>query len=141
MTGLIVVIRAYALIFLRQPFIYISSELYVLLIRAIMPIHAVAAAIQSVGVCRRDLEQESSHQLGRIILPAILLHGTFDFVLWFLDFLAGDHYSATWAMLSWGAGIFIILIGLAYFLRQTLEQRQRLARLDNESAIDESNLL
>lgn len=106
-----------------------------------MPIHAIAAAIQSVGVCRRDLEQESSHQLGRIILPAVLLHGTFDFVLWFLDFLAGDHYSATWAMLSWGAGVFIMLAGVAYFLKQTLDQRKRLARLDNASAIDESNLL
>lgn len=106
-----------------------------------MPIHPLAAAIQSIGVCRRDLEQDSSHQLGRIILPAVILHGTFDFVLWFLDFLAGDHYSASWAFMSWGAGIFIVMAGLAYFMKQTLDQRKRLAGLDNTNAVDESNLL
>jgi len=106
-----------------------------------MPIHPIAAAIQSIGVCRRDLEQDSSHQLGRIILPAVMLHGTFDFVLWFLDFLAGDQYSSFWALLSWGAGAFITMAGVAYFLRETLAQRKRLEQLDRANTVDESNLL
>ena len=71
----------------------------------------------------------------------MLLHGTFDFVLWFLDVLAGDHYSTFWAMLSWGAGLFITLAGVAYFLRETLAQRQRLERLDHANTVDESSLL
>lgn len=117
------------------------SELYVLVIRALMPIHPIAAAIQSIGVCRRDLEQESSHQLGRIIFPAVMLHGTFDFSLWFLDFLAGDHYSSAWAIASWGVGLGVMLLGVAYYVKETLAQRKRLERLDQANALDDSSLL
>eukprot|EP00588_Corethron_pennatum_P027664 CAMPEP_0194325000 /NCGR_PEP_ID=MMETSP0171-20130528/28978_1 /TAXON_ID=218684 /ORGANISM="Corethron pennatum, Strain L29A3" /LENGTH=613 /DNA_ID=CAMNT_0039084007 /DNA_START=57 /DNA_END=1895 /DNA_ORIENTATION=+ len=52
-----------------------------LIARSVLPVHALAAAIQSVGVCRRDLEGDRSHQLGRIVLPALLLHGFYDFFL------------------------------------------------------------
>jgi PrsW family intramembrane metalloprotease len=63
-----------------------SMEISTLISRSIFPVHTLAAAIQSIGVCRRDLEKDRSMGLGRIILPAVLLHGFFDFVL-FLNLL------------------------------------------------------
>ena len=59
----------------------VGVELSTLAARSLLPVHALAAALQSVGVCRRDLEGDRSHRLGRIILPALLLHGSFDFFL------------------------------------------------------------
>ena len=59
----------------------IGTEVGTLIARSIFPVHALAAAIQSVGVCRRDLEGDASHQLGKIIFPAWMLHGCFDFFL------------------------------------------------------------
>ena len=57
------------------------NEVTTLLARSIFPIHPLAAALQSIGVCRRDLEGDAKVGLGRILFPAILLHGSFDFVL------------------------------------------------------------
>jgi hypothetical protein len=51
------------------------------MVRCLFPIHPLAAAIQSLGVCKRDLENDSSTQVGRILFPAWLLHGSFDFSL------------------------------------------------------------
>jgi len=59
----------------------IETEIGTLIARSMFPVHALAAAIQSIGVCRRDLEGDKSVQLGRIILPAVILHGCFDFFL------------------------------------------------------------
>ena len=57
------------------------QEIIILLIRAILPVHPICAAIQSIGICKRDLEKDESIGLGKALFPAILLHGTYDFVL------------------------------------------------------------
>ena len=71
----------------------IGTEVGTLIARSIFPVHALAAAIQSIGVCRRDLEGEKSHQLGKIILPAWMLHGCFDFFLMLSPVLMAMNHS------------------------------------------------
>jgi len=62
-----------------------QTEIIILGIRTIFPVHPLCAAIQSIGICRRDLEEDKSYQLGRAILPALLLHGFFDFFAMIID--------------------------------------------------------
>mmetsp|Transcript_5887 Transcript_5887/g.14473 ORF Transcript_5887/g.14473 Transcript_5887/m.14473 type:complete len:309 (-) Transcript_5887:411-1337(-) len=59
----------------------LDAELSTLMIRCLFPIHPLAAALQSIGVVRRDLERDPSVGVGRIILPAWIMHGSFDFAL------------------------------------------------------------
>ena len=59
----------------------LDNQISTLLARSFFPVHPLCAAIQSIGVCRRDLEGDKRYGLGRIILPAFVLHGSFDFVL------------------------------------------------------------
>jgi hypothetical protein len=63
----------------------LSTELFVLGLRSLLPLHPILAAIQSIGVIRRDVEGDESFGLGKIILPAFLIHGTFDFILFVED--------------------------------------------------------
>jgi len=62
-----------------------SAEWGMLLLRSVFPVHALAAAMQSIGVVRKFLEDNSISTVrvgaGKIVLPAVLLHGTFDAVL------------------------------------------------------------
>jgi len=71
----------------------IGTEIGTLVARSIFPVHALAAAIQSIGVCRRDLEGDASHQLGRIIFPAWMLHGCFDCFLMLSPVLMAMNHS------------------------------------------------
>lgn len=59
----------------------VGAELTTLLVRSLFPVHPLVAAIQSIGVCRREIEGDKTFRLGRIILPAVLIHGFFDFFL------------------------------------------------------------
>lgn len=70
----------------------VKTELFTLLIRSVIPVHALAAAIQSIGVCRRDLEGDRKYKLGRIIFPAVLLHGSFDFFLMVTEVLLVERH-------------------------------------------------
>ena len=60
-----------------------------LLLRSCFPLHPICAAIQSIGICRRDVEKDGT-QLGQAILPAFLLHGAFDFAIMVLGVLHED---------------------------------------------------
>merc|ERR1712161_130689 len=70
---------------LMYVFVYSTTSLGVeistLVARSFFPVHPLCAAIQSIGVCKRDLEVTKKIGIGRIISPAVLLHGSFDFVL------------------------------------------------------------
>ena len=60
----------------------IWQELMILLFRSIFPVHALAAAMQSINMIRKFVEEPQNHLgVGRIILPAVMLHGTFDAIL------------------------------------------------------------
>jgi RsiW-degrading membrane proteinase PrsW (M82 family) len=117
----------------------IANEVATLVARSIFPVHPLAAAIQSIGVCRRDLEGNRSHQLGRIILPALMLHGSFDFVLMLMALLQGADEDEDSQDLTQGineevpaliASVVIVLVGLIYYICQAEAQRLRLYELD-----------
>ena len=59
----------------------IASQTSTLAARSLFPVHPLAAALQSIGVCQRDLEGDSSIGVGKILFPALVLHGSFDFAL------------------------------------------------------------
>lgn len=59
----------------------LDQEISTLIIRCLFPIHPLAAALQSIGVVKRDIEHDRSYQVGRIIFPGWILHGSFDFAL------------------------------------------------------------
>jgi hypothetical protein len=107
-------------------------------IRALLPIHPIVAAIQSIGVVRRDLEKDTKHQLGRIILPAVIIHGTFDFGLSFIGFLAK---SAAGALAGLFFAFTVMLCGVIYYIKESRAQRERLQRLDQQLSVDQSSLL
>lgn len=110
----------------------ITVQLSILGIRCLFPIHPLAAAIQSIGVCRRDLEGDPTVGIGRILLPSILLHGTFDFSLLLLSWI-GQSYdeesnnnnnnqsntTLAWAisLLCLVVSISVVLVGLCYYFK------------------------
>mmetsp|Transcript_19027 Transcript_19027/g.46727 ORF Transcript_19027/g.46727 Transcript_19027/m.46727 type:complete len:630 (+) Transcript_19027:151-2040(+) len=60
-----------------------ENELFVLLLRSLLPVHAICAAIQAVGVIKRDFENVPA-TVAKILAPAIFLHGFFDFLQFIL---------------------------------------------------------
>jgi RsiW-degrading membrane proteinase PrsW (M82 family) len=125
-------------------------ELGVLLERSFFPVHPVLAAIQSIGVCRRDLEA-SREKLGRIIFPAVMFHGSFDFIIVFIAFIGklvgeqveeGDlQISNTAEFLSVLSCIVILFAGIYYVYTESSKQREHLIAIDRQATVDRSSLL
>jgi len=120
----------------------ILNEFSTLAARSLFPIHPLCAAIQSISVVERDVVGDKSVGLGKILFPAILLHGSFDFVLMFISGLGfinktySDDYDESEseneeAVLSFSFGIVITLMGIIYYFRQFRAQRARLKNLDD----------
>jgi hypothetical protein len=123
------------------------------MVRCLFPIHPLAAAIQSVGVCRRDLENDSTTQVGRILLPAWLLHGTFDFSLMAYSLIAkilsapesdgGTSPTRTGNMPEEPvSSLFVVycvmiipLVAVIYYFKTAWDQRDRLEALEKSIRI------
>ena len=98
----------------------------------------LAAALQSIGVSPRDLEGDCSYQLGRIILPALLLHGPFVFVLMLgslLQSVNDDSDSHPMQGIRKElppliSSVMIVLVALIYYICQAETQRFSLQVLD-----------
>lgn len=127
----------------------------VLFFRSIFPVHALAAAMQSINMVRKFVESshENGHRIGvgRIVLPAIILHGTFDAILLGINvfvetawdkYLAEnegniteeDPYNAFIVNLSaWISITAVMLIGLLWYYLQNRSQRLRLIMLEETS--------
>ena len=110
-------------------------EIPTLLMRSLFPLHPVAAAIQSIGVIRRDLEGDNSYGVGRIFFPAFLYHGSFDFTLMFLSALNKLQVfeeSSSWntPSLQMFLGWTIFVLGICYYLKEAEAQHFRLVNLD-----------
>jgi len=109
-----------------------------LLIRALLPIHPIAAAVQSVGVCRRDLEHDHSHTLGHIVFPAIMLTGSYDFILGLVNLVfnlrradgqaENDH--TPYITVSSIAVAVIVSMAFVFFMVMSKAQRRRLVDMD-----------
>jgi RsiW-degrading membrane proteinase PrsW (M82 family) len=139
----------------------VSNEIATLVARSMFPIHPLCAAIQSIGVVRRDVEKNLFWQLGWIMLPAIVLHGAFDFVLMFLELLESSNKSdpsnggsatpstddATFFDMGQGDSLPLILsvslvvVGLLYFGCESQSQKNRLEALDVAGLTDTENLV
>lgn len=130
-----------------------ASELEILLIRSLFPVHPICAAIQSIGVVRRDVEGDASFKLGRIILPAVLFHGGYDFFLMWIDFLVkrrgvyanGDDNNAydssiVGEMASFLVSAIFMAVALFYYFREGRKQRNRLIEMDRQRSLNESNV-
>jgi RsiW-degrading membrane proteinase PrsW (M82 family) len=132
----------------------LTMEVLILIARSLFPVHPIAAALQSIRVCERDLEKNSKIRLGDIILPAVLFHGFYDFFLMWIDFMdtrhgqfleaadddaveasgAGDLYSVVVSLL-------LIAVTLIYYFRESRKQRARFEAIDNQTTVDQSSLI
>lgn len=91
--------------------------------KLVIPIHSLLAAIQSIGVCSRDLEHNSR---ALMLAPAILLHGLFEYFL--LQLIARQTVERTGWELT--ASLTTALFGIAYYGYFAGRQRKRLQELE-----------
>ena len=138
----------------------LDIEVATLFARSMFPVHPLCAAIQSIGVCRRDLEKDKRFGLGRIIFPAILLHGTFDFVLMLAAYFQqrdaikegnedggeedaqnDDSEDIVSQLPSLIIGLMLVITGYNYYVVQSRAQNRRLIALDNVSTEQSSPLV
>jgi hypothetical protein len=133
----------------------VMEEWIVLLFRSIFPVHALAAAMQSVNMIRKFVEcdDDNSHRVGvgRIILPAVIMHGSFDAVLlginvfietsWdtYLEANGGNidknnppYNPIIVNIVAWVSIIFVMLSGLFWYYRENRNQRLRLILLEQK---------
>ena len=59
------------------------GELVILLVRVLMPVHVICSVLQAVNLSKVNNDEPMS--LFRLLLPAVLLHGSFDFSLFVLS--------------------------------------------------------
>lgn len=122
-----------------------GEELVMLLFRSIFPLHALCAAMQSIGVIKNFLEKEdfgpTKVGVGDIIIPSIILHGTFDAVLMILnsyvDFSEdyydqnGGYYDASQYngtllnIVGATCVVVVMLMGIYWYVRQNTLQKNR----------------
>ena len=73
------------------------GEVTVLLLRVCMPVHLICAVFQGCNVSKIVMGQESDMSLFRVLLPGIVLHGGFDFLLFVLSIVGyAEHIDSTW---------------------------------------------
>lgn len=125
----------------------LQSQITTLIAKSLFPVHPIAAAIQSIYVCRRDLEKDSSIGLGKAVLPSLLFHGTYDFAQLFISdswkrsqasqyFYSGDNQSSETVM-TLIISFAIILCGGLFYALQSRRQYDRLDQLSRSGSICE----
>jgi hypothetical protein len=130
----------------------LMQELMILLFRSLFPVHALAAAMQSVNVIRKFIEEPQNHiGVGRIIFPAVMLHGTFDAILLAITTYIEKKYDQFYEnggddenglpfnpllvnIVAWTSTISLMTIGYGWYLVQHRRQMRRLALIEAEIA-------
>jgi len=143
-----------------------SDEFFTLAMRSLFPIHAICAAMQSINVVKKYIEFDPSHSpadvelwkrrknigVGKIIFPAVVLHGFFDAVLMIIGvILSGDedesYYnegssasarSIVLNVFTWLCVITLTGLGLVWYIKQKHTQKIRLQALDEREGLDEA---
>lgn len=132
----------------------VYEEWIVLLFRSVFPIHALAAALQSTNMIRKFVEGslDNNHRIGvgRIILPAVILHGTFDAILMGINVYVesawdayleenegrigeGEPYNPrTVNFAAWLSICMVTMIGFFWYIRENRSQRERLIILEDK---------
>lgn len=139
----------------------IGVEVSTLIARSFFPVHPLCAAIQSIGVCKRDLEGDKRFGIGWIILPAMILHGSFDFVLMLAAYFAkvehikeGDESDNGTTSMPENeddqddedvdlasqlpplvCGLVFVITGYLYYVWQSRAQTKRLVSIDQNSLL------
>lgn len=120
------------------------SEIATLIVKSLFPVHPIAAAIQSLYVCRRDLEKDPSVGLGRIVLPSMIFHGTYDFLLLIITdswerghkeqyfYQEGNNINGV-AIASFCVSFFMVLAGGLHYMFSSKAQYARLRGLRGEA--------
>lgn len=132
----------------------VKSQILVLLIRALLPVHPIAAAIQSVRLCEKEVEEKRGIGLWDVIRPAVLFHGIYDFVLIWIDFMVhkngnyvdGGDYSLEQSssvsdVISITLSLLIVFGGWLYYRKQSRLQKWRLKRMDASLSRNSSGLI
>jgi len=138
---------------------HLIEEWIILFVRSIFPVHALAAAMQSINVIRKFIEnpEKNGHNIGvgRIVLPALILHGSFDAILMVVnvyvetaweDYLRrhggsipDDDEVLEWDepydplavnLAAWVGIIIVMLCGIILYVRENRLQRNRLVVLE-----------
>jgi len=138
------------------------QEWIVLFFRSIFPVHALAAAMQSVNMVRKFVETQdvNGHRIGvgRIILPAVIMHGTFDAILlginvfietsWddYLEANAGNiddengtpYNPVVVNVVAWLSITVVMLAGFLWYFRENRRQRLRLIELEEQERANQA---
>jgi hypothetical protein len=117
----------------------------------------ITIAIQSIGVCKQKLENDKNLSLGRIIFPAIILHGSYDFSIMIFNFVstlsdsknkenndnngdeqmgnddieANNSIQLIYSICAFVVSILWVTGGALYFWRESKRQKIRLEQLDS----------
>jgi len=133
----------------------VIEEWIVLLFRSLFPIHALAAAMQSIAVIRKYIECDTDYtrRIGvyRIIFPAVIMHGSFDAVLLGINIYMETSWDAYLKenegnldpdhppydpfvvnLVAWLSLIGIMFSGLFWYFRENRQQRERLIVLEEK---------
>lgn len=126
----------------------IQDKFHLLIDRTILQTHPLAAAIQSINVCRQKLENHHTMKIGRIISPSILLHGTFNFLIVTVEFFSflsvvkenENHLynikeDQNAQMIAFVLASSTIVIGILYYVNEAEKQIIRLNELQESMKI------
>ena len=128
----------------------IGMELSVLVARSLFPVHPIAAALQSIRVVERDVEVTRTARLGRILTPAVLFHGTYDFFLLWIDFMSerkeGNYVENSNKIdfagyVSFLVSLLVMAIAVIYYFACAVRQRSRLQVTDQSVESGQSVLI
>lgn len=133
----------------------VSQEFAVLLFRSVFPVHALAAAMQSINMIRKFIEDKTSKQrhvgVGKIVFPAVLLHGTFDAILmvvnsyveskWDDFYEENDDYEDGFTpynpiivnVIAWVSIIVVMLFSFGWYTYQNQMQQLRLMKIEQKN--------
>mmetsp|Transcript_12531 Transcript_12531/g.27671 ORF Transcript_12531/g.27671 Transcript_12531/m.27671 type:complete len:349 (-) Transcript_12531:330-1376(-) len=108
-----------------------AQQFLVLFVRALLPVHALAAAIQSVGVVQRDVEGHASLKVGKIVMPAVLFHGLFDACILVCTSIEDSiGVSIELILISLVVTVATMVLGLMYYIRTSKNQLTRLLLME-----------
>jgi len=108
-----------------------SQQFLILFVRSIFPVHALAAAMQSVSVVQRDIEGMASLKVGKIVLPAVLFHGVFDSCIFVVAAIGTDlGESLQLIVVALMATLTTMIIGLLWYIRTSKNQLSRLLLIE-----------
>lgn len=117
-----------------------QEEITMLLFRSVFPVHALCAGMQSIGIIAKFLEEGNDVDnigVGRIVFPAILLHGSFDSILMlinsFVDIAADadddrftDYNTTMLNTIAACCVTSVMIIGATWYWKRNRQQKTRL---------------